>query len=124
MRFAWQLSKHGRKRGWTSILLTLQPGRWKNLLALWLVYSVDCCYAPTSISCLHCDSSPLSARKTLSSAAASDLCAAFQDVAFSHLEDRIKRALDYVEDQQINVTALVVVGGVAANRELRRWAPC
>jgi N6-L-threonylcarbamoyladenine synthase len=50
----------------------------------------------------------------------SDLCAAFQDVAFTHVEDRLSRALDFVEDSGVAVTALVVVGGVAANKELRR----
>ena len=56
----------------------------------------------------------------LPSEAAADLCAAFQDVAFQHVEDRLHRALDYVEDNGVPVTALVVVGGVAANLELRR----
>lgn len=36
------------------------------------------------------------------------------------MEDRLERALDYVEDYGIPITALVVVGGVAANKELRR----
>ena len=49
------------------------------------------------------------------------LCADFQDVAFTHVEDRIKRALDYVDEAYIHVNALVVVGGVAANLELRRY---
>jgi tRNA A37 threonylcarbamoyltransferase TsaD len=48
------------------------------------------------------------------------LCADFQDVAFEHLEDRLRRALDFVDYQGIPVTSLVVVGGVAANGELRR----
>jgi N6-L-threonylcarbamoyladenine synthase len=52
--------------------------------------------------------------------AASDLCATFQDVAFSHVEDRIRRGIEYIESNGINVDTLVVVGGVAANRELRR----
>ena len=47
----------------------------------------------------------------LPSEAAADLCAAFQDVAFQHVEDRLHRALDYVEDNGVPVTALVVVGG-------------
>ena len=58
---------------------------------------------------------------------ANQLCYHFQDVAFTHLEDRIDRALDFCEGQffdgpdgNINITALVVVGGVAANLELRR----
>jgi hypothetical protein len=49
-----------------------------------------------------------------------DLCASFQTVAFTHVEDRIKTALHYLDNNGVNVTALVVVGGVAANKELRR----
>jgi len=33
--------------------------------------------------------------------------------------DRLQRALEYVEDQNISISALVVVGGVAANKNLR-----
>lgn len=46
------------------------------------------------------------------------LCHSFQDIAFSHLEDRVKRALKKLRSKPL--TALVVVGGVAANQELRR----
>ena len=49
-----------------------------------------------------------------------DLCAAFQHAAFAHVEDRLDRALDYVHDYDIPITALVVAGGVAASTELRR----
>ena len=59
--------------------------------------------------------------QTLSDAATSDLCASFQAVAFQHVEDRLKHALNYVDDHQLAVTSLVVVGGVAANKELRRY---
>lgn len=57
------------------------------------------------------------------------LCHAYQDVAFTHLEDRLKRALQFVTDKANNkrdnrgyaqIQGLVVVGGVAANMELRR----
>ncbi len=51
------------------------------------------------------------------------LCAEFQDTAFLHVEDRVGRALDYVDRFQVPVQSLVVVGGVAANQELRRWIP-
>ena len=51
---------------------------------------------------------------------AADLCASFQDVAFQHVEDRLNRALDYIDDNEVPISALVVVGGVAANLELRR----
>ena len=61
---------------------------------------------------------------SLSASASADLCYHFQDIAFTHLEDRLKRALD-VADQDASTpeeqcTALVVVGGVAANMDLRR----
>ena len=95
--------------------------------------------------------------------AADELCYHFQDIAFTHVEDRVKRALDWVEHREVKkvetnganayayanangslgnpdslgggnrvdgeegrngnqgpCTALVVVGGVAANKELRR----
>jgi hypothetical protein len=45
--------------------------------------------------------------KVLPDEAAADLCATFQHVAFTHLEDRIKRALDYIESNKIPITALV-----------------
>lgn len=50
----------------------------------------------------------------------SQLCDNFQDAAFSHLEDRVNRALNYLDDKSIKANALVVVGGVAANLELRQ----
>jgi N6-L-threonylcarbamoyladenine synthase len=56
----------------------------------------------------------------LPEAITADLCATFQDTAFSHVEDRLSRALDYVDDRNIKINGLVVVGGVAANKELRR----
>lgn len=49
-----------------------------------------------------------------------DLSATFQDVAFSHVEDRVKRAIHYVDENNLSIDSLVVVGGVAANKELRR----
>lgn len=48
------------------------------------------------------------------------LCYAFQDVAFQHVEDRLKRALKYIDSKDLDIKSLVVVGGVAANMELRR----
>ena len=56
----------------------------------------------------------------LSDGAAADLCYHFQDIAFTHLEDRLKRALDVLDKDKIMCTSLVVVGGVAANHDLRR----
>ena len=61
---------------------------------------------------------------SLSDGMAADLCFHFQDIAFSHLEDRLGRALDIIEEDAQsrgeNCTSLVVVGGVAANKELRQ----
>jgi hypothetical protein len=48
------------------------------------------------------------------------LCMDFQDIAFMHVEDRLRHALTYVDRCNIPVTSIVVVGGVAANKELRR----
>ena len=42
-------------------------------------------------------------------------------MAFTHVEDRVRRALEYIDMQGVSATALVVVGGVAANLELRRY---
>jgi len=73
---------------------------------------------------------------------AADLCYAFQDIAFAHVEDRVQKALDWLSLSQNQsppssssaaaddtsssfttdgpCTALVVVGGVAANKQLRK----
>eukprot|EP00601_Ochromonadales_sp_CCMP2298_P028131 CAMPEP_0173344928 /NCGR_PEP_ID=MMETSP1144-20121109/11683_1 /TAXON_ID=483371 /ORGANISM="non described non described, Strain CCMP2298" /LENGTH=144 /DNA_ID=CAMNT_0014291983 /DNA_START=99 /DNA_END=530 /DNA_ORIENTATION=+ len=56
---------------------------------------------------------------TLPDAVTARLCADFQQVAFLHVQDRLKRALDYLDRYQVPATALVVVGGVAANQALR-----
>lgn len=48
------------------------------------------------------------------------LCHDFQNVAFAHLCDRLKRALIYVREKECRVKDVVVVGGVAANLELRK----
>ena len=86
---------------------------------------------------------PSDAIVTLPPATTADLCYAFQDMAFAHLEDRVHRALDWCEGERereaqedkegegegkdVNITAcntsmqaLVVVGGVAANAHLRQ----
>ncbi len=47
-----------------------------------------------------------------------DLAASFQNVAIKHLEQRLTRAMKMMEKEDINT--LAVVGGVAANQELRR----
>ena len=47
-----------------------------------------------------------------------DLAASFQNIAIKHLEQRLERAMKAMEDEKIDT--LAVVGGVAANQELRR----
>eukprot|EP00536_Pseudo-nitzschia_multiseries_P004457 jgi/Psemu1/295584/fgenesh1_pm.74_\ len=47
-----------------------------------------------------------------------DLAASFQNVAIKHLEQRLERAMKIMEKEKIDT--LAVVGGVAANQELRR----
>jgi hypothetical protein len=49
-----------------------------------------------------------------------ELCYAFQHAALTHVEDRLYRALQVCHRLRIYVKALVVVGGVAANQDLRR----
>lgn len=58
--------------------------------------------------------------QTLPEDVTAQLCAEFQDVAFQHVEDRLRRALQYMQREGIEANALVVVGGVAANLSLRR----
>ena len=50
-----------------------------------------------------------------------NLAASFQNVAIRHIEDRLKRAMGLLEQQQSpeKIRTLAVVGGVAANQELR-----
>jgi N6-L-threonylcarbamoyladenine synthase len=47
-----------------------------------------------------------------------NIAASFQNVAIKHVEQRIKRAMQMMERQSIKT--LAVVGGVAANQELRK----
>lgn len=58
--------------------------------------------------------------QTLPYPIACDLCASFQRVAFRHVQDRVHRAMEYIHSNGIPVRSLVVVGGVAANLQLRR----
>jgi len=62
---------------------------------------------------------------------AANLCYAFQDIAFAHVEDRVQKALDWLSQSRLSppspssstdgaCTSLVVVGGVAANKQLRQ----
>ena len=48
-----------------------------------------------------------------------NIAASFQHVAITHIEQRLKRAMELVE-KNCNITTLAVVGGVAANQELRK----
>mmetsp|Transcript_907 Transcript_907/g.1914 ORF Transcript_907/g.1914 Transcript_907/m.1914 type:complete len:487 (-) Transcript_907:8-1468(-) len=54
----------------------------------------------------------------LSQADKADLAASFQNTAIKHLEQRLNRAMKMMEKEDIDT--LAVVGGVAANQELRR----
>ena len=44
----------------------------------------------------------------LPDAITADLCATFQDTAFSHVEERISRALDYIDDRNIKINVIKV----------------
>jgi len=48
-----------------------------------------------------------------------DIAASFQNVSIKHIEQRLKRAMDSIEDEEDSIRSLAVVGGVAANKELR-----
>eukprot|EP00554_Chaetoceros_debilis_P016699 CAMPEP_0194114854 /NCGR_PEP_ID=MMETSP0150-20130528/21666_1 /TAXON_ID=122233 /ORGANISM="Chaetoceros debilis, Strain MM31A-1" /LENGTH=548 /DNA_ID=CAMNT_0038805173 /DNA_START=52 /DNA_END=1695 /DNA_ORIENTATION=- len=48
-----------------------------------------------------------------------DVAASFQNVAIKHIEQRLKRTMDMLEEGEDNIRSLAVVGGVAANQELR-----
>jgi len=47
-----------------------------------------------------------------------NIAASFQNVAITHIEQRLKRAMDLLENDD-QIKTLAVVGGVAANQELR-----
>lgn len=51
--------------------------------------------------------------------AKADICASFQNVAIQHIEQRLKYAMDAMEKTS-GIRTLALVGGVAANQELRR----
>lgn len=48
-----------------------------------------------------------------------NIAASFQNTAIKHIEERLKRAMDMLEDEKEGIKTLAVVGGVAANKELR-----
>lgn len=48
-----------------------------------------------------------------------NIAASFQNTAIKHIEERLKRAMDILESEDHGITSLAVVGGVAANKELR-----
>ena len=49
-----------------------------------------------------------------------NIAASFQHVAFRHVEIRLGRAMEQVQKEECEIQTLAVVGGVAANKELRR----
>lgn len=57
---------------------------------------------------------------TLPDNVTANLCAGIQQAAFRHVEDRLYRAIGFVEDYDLGINSLVVCGGVAANKDLRR----
>ncbi len=48
-----------------------------------------------------------------------NIAASFQNVSIKHIEQRLKRAMDSIENEEDGIRSLAVVGGVAANKELR-----
>lgn len=49
-----------------------------------------------------------------------DIAASFQEIAVQHLEQRVRRALRLCSEHKTGATTLVVSGGVAANKTVRR----
>ena len=48
-----------------------------------------------------------------------DLCASFQNIAITHIEERILHSFTYIFDHKIHINGITVVGGVGSNQELR-----
>jgi len=48
-----------------------------------------------------------------------DIAASFQNVAIKHVEQRLETAMDIFEEKKSEFYSLAVVGGVAANMEIR-----
>lgn len=48
-----------------------------------------------------------------------NIAASFQNVSIKHIEQRLKRTMDNIENEDVKIRSLAVVGGVAANKELR-----
>lgn len=48
-----------------------------------------------------------------------NIAASFQNVAIKHIEQRLDRAMEMIEEEGDGIRSLAVVGGVAANKELR-----
>eukprot|EP00850_Spirogloea_muscicola_P016287 SM000131S26717 [mRNA] locus=s131:137401:141488:- [translate_table: standard] len=66
------------------------------------------------------ESKPLSQASTEERVVRANIAASFQRVALEHLEMKTKRAVEQVREISPSVECLVVAGGVAANKELRR----
>jgi N6-L-threonylcarbamoyladenine synthase len=48
-----------------------------------------------------------------------NIAASFQHISIRHIEERLKRAMSLLEHEDSNIQTLALVGGVAANQELR-----
>ena len=48
-----------------------------------------------------------------------NIAASFQHIAIRHIEEKLKRAMSLLESEELSIHTLALVGGVAANRELR-----
>jgi len=48
-----------------------------------------------------------------------DIAASFQNVAIRHIEQRVRRCMNMLDEEGSGIRCLAVVGGVAANTELR-----
>jgi N6-L-threonylcarbamoyladenine synthase len=57
--------------------------------------------------------------ENLSETDKADIAASFQHVAILHIEQRLARAMTILEDEGTGIHTLALVGGVAANKELR-----
>ena len=59
-------------------------------------------------------------QKTLSEQDKNDMCAAFQGAVVAEMQDRLKHAISIFKEQYPQAKDMVVAGGVAANRAVRR----
>jgi len=64
------------------------------------------------------DSLDIDSIENLPNEVKANIAASFQNAAFKHIEERLERAMNIAEKQS-KIRSLAVVGGVAANKELR-----